>query len=83
MSETATPPDTRTVPQTDGGDHDRFAHYIRTPGQSAGAAILQAGFDGDELEALCGKRFIPNRDPRKFQICPSCKEILEHMKGEI
>jgi hypothetical protein len=27
--------------------------------------------------AICGKIFVPSRDPKKFPICPICKEIAE------
>jgi hypothetical protein len=29
---------------------------------------------------LCGKKWIPNRDPEKFPICPTCKEIHATLK---
>jgi len=30
--------------------------------------------------ALCGKKWIPNRDPQKFPVCPTCKEIHARLK---
>ena len=27
--------------------------------------------------ALCGKVWVPNRDPGRFPVCPECKEIFE------
>lgn len=27
--------------------------------------------------ALCGKVWVPGRDPRKFPLCPTCKEIAQ------
>ena len=27
--------------------------------------------------ALCGKVWIPGRDPNRFPVCPVCKEIYE------
>jgi hypothetical protein len=32
---------------------------------------------GAPVVALCGKVWIPNRDPGKFPVCPQCKAIFE------
>jgi hypothetical protein len=53
---------------TDGGDHDRFAHYCRKED------VARAYVTGEAIEALCGKKWIPTRDPTRFPICPTCKE---------
>ncbi len=58
----------------DGGDHERFAHYVKK------SAILPSTVEGTPLEALCGKKWIPTRDPSKFPVCPECKEIYESLK---
>ena len=29
------------------------------------------------MRALCGKMWVPGRDPQKFPVCPQCKEIYE------
>jgi hypothetical protein len=26
---------------------------------------------------LCGKKWVPSRDPKKFPVCPDCKRIYE------
>lgn len=77
MTGTATPaePETRTQPQAGGGDSERFAHIIRTPGRNADAAITEARVMGGEVEALCGKKWVPERDPKKYPVCPECKRI--------
>jgi hypothetical protein len=31
------------------------------------------------VRALCGKVWVPGRDPQKYPICPTCKEIAESM----
>ena len=51
------------------GDHDRFAHYVRK------ADIVRANVEGVEVVAICGKKWIPNRDPSRYPICPTCKEL--------
>lgn len=77
MSDTATREDTdlRTRPQAGDGDSERFAHIIRTPGRNAEAAITEARVMGEEVEALCGKKWVPERDPKKYPVCPECKRI--------
>lgn len=65
-----------TPPTTDGG-HDRFAHYVKK------ADIVRANVEGVPVEALCGKRWIPHRDPDRYPVCPTCKEIFEALRGRI
>jgi hypothetical protein len=61
------------VEPTDAGDHDRFAHYVRKE------KIVESAVTGDPVIALCGKVWIPNRDPQRFPVCPVCREIFEHL----
>ena len=67
---------TITTEQTDvrlddgSGDHDRFAHYVRKDD------IVRANVEGVAVIALCGKKWIPNRDPKRYPVCPTCKEIM-------
>ncbi len=51
------------------GDHERFSHYVRKD------KIVESAVSGKPVTALCGKKWIPSRDPKKFPICPTCKEI--------
>lgn len=51
------------------GDHERFSHYVRKD------RIVESAVSGRPVTALCGKKWIPSRDPKKFPICPTCKEI--------
>ena len=66
---------TKVEPRLDDGDHDRFAHYVKK------SDIVRANVEGVEVIALCGKKWIPNRDPSAYPICPSCKEIMAAIKG--
>lgn len=68
-------PETETRPTTSEGDHDRFAHYVRKED------ILRANVEGVEVVALCGKRWIPNRDPSRYPVCPTCQEIMSAIRG--
>jgi hypothetical protein len=58
----------------DAGDHDRYAHYVRKD------KIMPSAVEGTPVIALCGKKWVPNRDPEKFTVCPECKEIYEALK---
>ena len=59
---------------TDDGDADRFAHYVRKDKIAAAAAT------GRPVVALCGKVWTPGRDPSKYPVCPTCKQIYEEMR---
>ncbi len=60
--------------KVDDGDHDRFAHYVKK------GKILESAMSGKAVRALCGKKWVPSRDPEKFPICPVCKEIYSGLK---
>ena len=66
----------RTLP-TDAGDHERYAHIIWTPGKDAGAVLTEARVFGTPVTALCGKKWVPERDPKRYPLCPECKRIRE------
>ena len=61
--------------QLEDGDHERFSHYVQKE------KILESALSGKPVRALCGKKWIPGRDPEKFPVCPDCKKIYERMKG--
>jgi hypothetical protein len=58
---------------TSHGDHERFAHYVDKND------MMQAAVFGTPIKALCGKVWVPSRDPQKFPVCPECKEIYESL----
>jgi hypothetical protein len=60
--------------QIDDGDHDRFSHYVKKE------KILESAVSGKAVRALCGKKWVPTRDPEKFPICPICKEIYAGLR---
>jgi hypothetical protein len=55
------------------GDHERFSHYVKKD------AILKSAMSGRPVIALCGKVWTPGRDPEKFPVCPTCKDIYEKL----
>lgn len=65
----------RVVQPAEPGDHERFAHYVNKN------KIMESALEGNAVVALCGKVWIPSRDPKKFPVCPECKEIYEELKG--
>lgn len=67
---------TENQSELESGDHERFAHYVRKE------KIVESAVTGAPVTALCGKKWIPNRDPKKFPICPTCKEIHAGMRRE-
>lgn len=61
----------RIVPDLSHGDHERFAHYVRKE------KIVESAVTGEPVVALCGKVWVPSRDPERFPVCPDCKAIYE------
>ena len=53
------------------GDHERFAHYVDK------SKIVDSMVTGTPVTALCGKVWVPSRDPKRYPVCPTCKEIYE------
>lgn len=63
----------RVEQNVDEGDHDRFAHYVKKED------ILESAVTGKPVRALCGKKWVPSRDPEKFPVCPDCKKIYSQL----
>lgn len=57
----------------DEGDHERLSHYAPKD------KLLEAMIEGTPVRALCGKVWVPTRDPNRFPVCPECKEIYESL----
>jgi hypothetical protein len=61
----------KTDLDTQENNDEHLAHY-------ADAAKVTEGYImGTPVIALCGKVFIPHRNPEKLRVCPICKEIVE------
>jgi hypothetical protein len=71
LEDTRVEQDLRT---TDDGDHERFSHYVPKD------TLMEAMVNGTPVVALCGKVWVPSRDPEKYPVCPECKEIWESMR---
>ncbi len=72
---TATIERTETRELVEPGDAERFAHYVKKE------KILESAMTGEPVIALCGKVWVPGRDPNKFPVCPACKEIIDGVFG--
>jgi hypothetical protein len=77
---------TQSTTQTDDGDHERFTHLVLegyTPKDGEFVALENSVVDGmvnaTPVRALCGKVWVPGRDPKKYPLCPTCKEIAESL----
>lgn len=55
----------------DEGEHEKFAHVVVPANIVTEAYIL-----GTPVTAICGKTWVPTRDPGRYPICPTCKELL-------
>ena len=75
LPDTGTREDTGTTPdiRPGDGDHERFAHYVEKD------KIVDSAVTGTPVIALCGKVWVPNRDPKRFPVCPDCKRIYESL----
>ncbi|HNA98509.1 MAG TPA: DUF3039 domain-containing protein [Marmoricola sp.] len=67
--------DERLTP-TEDGDHERLSHYVPKD------KLMEGMINGTPVVALCGKVWIPSRDPEKFPVCPECKEIWEGLRKD-
>jgi hypothetical protein len=80
---------THADPQLD-GDHERMSHIVLegwTPKKgdfvSAGNSVVEGMINGTAVKALCGKIWVPGRNPARYGICPTCKEIAEGMGWKV
>ena len=67
--------DTLTRPadaETDTDDDERMAHIVLPA-----SAVTEAIVTGTPCTALCGKTWVPSRDPTRYPLCGRCKEVAE------
>lgn len=71
---------------TEEGEHDRMAHIVlegfrpeKGDFVSTGPSVVEGIVQGTAVRALCGKVWVPGRDPGRYPLCPTCKEIAEGM----
>jgi hypothetical protein len=76
---TQTIEDTRTSPvdvPLEPGDQERFSHYVEKD------KLTEAMVMGTPVVALCGKVWVPSRDPERFPVCPECKDAWENLRKD-
>jgi hypothetical protein len=85
VSESTTTSPTITDPITE-GDHERMSHIVLEGVEtdegdfvSAGPSVVEGIVNATPVRALCGKVWVPGRDPKKYPLCPTCKDIAESM----
>ena len=78
--------DVTTTPTLDDGDHERFTHIVLegyTPKDGEFVplenSVVEGMINSTPVRALCGKVWVPGRDPQKYPVCPTCKEIAQGM----
>lgn len=64
----------REQTSTGEGEHDRFAHFVPKD------KIVESAVTGIPVTALCGKKWVPSRDPTKYPVCPDCKRIYDGLR---
>ena len=76
------------VLEPDTGGHDKFTHIVLealvpTEGEHAGepiavgTTVVEGIVNGVPVKALCGKKWVPNDNPARYPICPTCIEIAK------
>ncbi len=85
---------TMPEPAIDEGDHERMAHIVlegyrpkrgKKKGDfvAAGTNVVEGMVNGTPVQALCGKTLVPGRDPKRYPLCPTCREIAEGMGWKV
>ena len=67
----------RTESPVEPGDHERFSHYVEKD------KLTEAMVMGTPVVALCGKVWVPSRDPEKYPVCPECKDAWEQLRNDL
>ena len=74
----------QSTTQVDEGDYERFKHlvlegYTPKDGEfvALGNSVVEGMVNATPVRALCGKLWVPGRDPQKYPLCPTCREIAE------
>lgn len=74
------------VPELEDQGYDRMTHIVLegfdpeeeggefTP---AGPTVVESLVLGTPVTALCGKTWVPDRNPDRYPLCPTCKNIAE------
>ena len=61
----------------DNEERERLSHIV--PGK---ARLTEAMINGTPVMALCGKVWVPSRDPNRYELCGTCKAEYERLTGK-
>lgn len=61
---------TRPYDQDNDLDDEHVAHIVMPA-----SAVTEAYILGTSVTALCGKQWVPHKDPDKLPVCRMCKDI--------
>ena len=87
-TETSTTTAVESVTRLDDGDHERFTHIVLEgfrpddPDKefiAVGNSVVEGMVNATPVRALCGKVWVPGRDPSKYPVCPTCKELAQRL----
>lgn len=56
-------------------DDPAFSHYVKKD------KIVDSTVFGVTLTALCGRKFVAQRNPERYPVCPECKDIYDNTLG--
>lgn len=62
-----------TLEQTSDGDHERMAHIV----DERFGTVAEAIVNGTPCVVLCGKVWVPNRDPKRYPLCGTCRDVAK------
>ncbi len=63
--------DVNTDVKNDDNDDEQIAHYAES------ASVTEGYIMGTPVIAICGKVFVPSKNPERLRVCPICKEIMD------
>jgi len=58
--------------------HDRPDEFV-----SAGTNVVEGMVTGTPVKALCGKVWVPGRDPNRYSLCPTCRDIAKGLGWKV
>lgn len=59
-------------------DRPPLAHLVHDKGQTVDALVF-----GTPVTALCGRVWVPSRDPQGLPVCQACREAYEALYGPL
>jgi hypothetical protein len=64
-----------------------YAHIVEgnqaLGGETVNALLFRSAVEGTPIRALCGKVWVPSRDPLQLPLCEGCKVEFEKRTGQV